>query len=79
MPIYSFFRFEENQDPRWKGGASKRWVFKFKIETGFLNEDELVEEVQAAINEEGYEPGTWKVTESFGGGGTWMTWGPFEL
>ena len=79
MPIYSFFRFEENQDPRWKGGTAKRWVFKFKINERFLIEEELVEEVQAAINEEGFESGTWKATESCEGGGTWMTWGPFEV
>jgi len=64
MPQYSFFRFEENVHPNWKGGNVERWVFKFKcLNTIFISEEDMIEEIRIRIEEDEEEEGLWQVVE----------------
>jgi hypothetical protein len=64
MPQYTFFRFEENEDSRYKG--TERWVFQFVLrEVEVLDEDDMIDIIENAIDDDRAGPGLWRVNESF--------------
>jgi len=79
MVKYSFFRFERNMDPRWRGGISKRWVFKFPVhDKFFVYEEDLIDEIKTRIEDEEEEEGLWQVIEHHKG--KFNIWfGPWEV
>jgi hypothetical protein len=77
MPQYTFFRFEENEDPAWKG--PERWVFQFVLrEMPAMDEEEMVDIIEGQIDEGFAEPGLWRINESFKGGIN-VQHGPFQV